>query len=125
MLFFLIENWFINFLNKKKSWLGWITLKIKFYLNNPDFKTLIPLHSLNYLPVEDTRILNVDRSCNDLVFRGGVIGSIPKLDFPTKGALVTSPKPNITIFYIFHESHADVCLELHNHLQKGTGTYYC
>ena len=98
---------------------------VQTYLNNPDFKNLIPLHSLNYLPVEETRILNVDRSCNDLVFRGGVIGSIPKLDFPTKGALVTSPKPNITIFYIFHESHADVCLELHNHLQKGTGTYYC
>ena len=97
---------------------------VQTYLNNADFKTLIPLHSLNYLPVEETKILYVDRSCNDLVFKGGEIGFTPKLDFPTKGALVTSPKPNITIFYIYHESHADVCKELHNHLQKGTGTYY-
>lgn len=97
---------------------------VKTYLDNSDFKTLIPLHSSEYLKVEETRILNVDKSCNELVFKGGVIGSIPKLDFPTKGALVTSPKPNITIFYIYHESHAEVCKELHNHLQKGTGTYY-
>ena len=97
---------------------------VQTYLNNVDFKTLIPLHSLNYLPVEETRILYVDRSCNDLVFKGGVIGSIPKKDFPSKGALITSPKRNITLFFIYHENHADTCKSLHNQFKNGTGKYY-
>nr|WP_315164069.1 Piwi domain-containing protein [uncultured Flavobacterium sp.] len=94
------------------------------YLDNKDFKTLIPLHSSEYLKVEETRILNVDKNCNELIFKDYVIGSIPKIDFPRNGALVTSPKPNITIFYIYHESHAEVCSSLSKHLKNGTGDYY-
>lgn len=97
---------------------------IKTYLDNSEFKTLIPLHSLEYLKVEDTRILNVDKSCNELVFKDYVIGSIPKIDFGRNGALVTSPKRNITLFFIYHESHGDTCSLLHKHFKNGTGKYY-
>lgn len=97
---------------------------VKTYLDNVDFKTLIPLHSLEYLKVEETKILNVDKSCNELLFKDYVIGSIPKIDFPRNGALVTSPKRNITLFFIYHENHAETCKSLNKQFKNGTGKYY-
>jgi hypothetical protein len=97
---------------------------VKSYLNNAAFKNVIPLHSTEYLEVDKKRISNVSDSCNQLVFKNGNIGKVPKLDFPRYGAFVPSPHKNIQIFFIYHESHSELCKSLHKHLSKGTGKYY-
>ena len=37
---------------------------------------------------------------------------------------MTSPKRNITLFFIYHENHADTCNTLHKQFKNGTGKYY-
>ena len=94
------------------------------YLFQDDFKSIIPLNVNNFIEVPEQNMGKVNEACNDLVFKDGVIGRIPKLDFPTKKALARPIHRNIEIFFIFHESHKDVVNKLHKHLKNGTGKYY-
>ena len=82
-------------------------------MDNDNFKNIIQLHSIEFLKVEEKRILNVDENCNQLVFKGGVMGKIPKQDFGRIGALEGPELKNIQIFFIYHESHSDTCQNLH------------
>ncbi len=97
---------------------------VKAYLDVDGFKNVIPIHSSEYLKVDEKRILNVSDSCNQLVFKDGVVGKIPKQDFPRNGALDGPQRKNIQVFFIYHDSHSEICKTLHKHLAKGTGKYY-
>ena len=94
------------------------------YIINDDFKQIITVNSDSFLEVEQKRIGNVDEVCNELVFKDGVIGRVPTREFSSKKPLAKSPHRNIELFFIYHESHADICKKLHNHLQNGTGNLY-
>lgn len=94
------------------------------FIDNNNFKEIIPIHCKDYLKVDENLILQVNNNCNQLVFKDGVVGKIPKHDFPKYGALETTPYKNIQVFFIYHTSHAEVCKKLHKHLSKGINEYY-
>lgn len=94
------------------------------YVLTDDFKKIIPINNDNYLEVEPKRIGKVDEVCNELVFKDGVIGRVPKTEFSKKKPLARPPHRNIELFFIYHESHAAICKQLHTHLLNGTGQFY-
>ncbi len=101
-----------------------IDLFVSNYIIKDEFKNIIAINNDNFLEVEPKRIGKVDDVCNELVFKDGVIGRVPKTEFSRKKPLAKPPHRNIELFFIYHESHADVCKKLHEHLKKGTGNFY-
>lgn len=101
-----------------------IDLFVSKFIIKDDFKKIIPLNINYYLEVEAKRIGKVDEVCNELVFKDGVIGRVPKTEFSRKKPLAKPPHRNIELFFIYHESHADICKKLDGFLQNGTGTYF-
>jgi hypothetical protein len=105
------ENKYIKYVNKINSF------KEK-YLNQPEFKDIIPIDS-NFLNVDPSLVGHTTPKSEDLLFGNKTIGRTPKYDFKKNKPFRPSPSKSIHLFFIYYENDFADVSDINDHLSKG------
>ncbi|RZS97530.1 Piwi domain-containing protein [Cecembia calidifontis] len=90
----------------------------KFYarhLNTQEFKSIIPISSNDFIPVEKARIGSVEKNSNRLLFGRQQSHKIPMYGIRDYGPFDLSPSSKIHFFFIIHEEDKPVATTIHKY----------
>lgn len=90
--------------NKYKNYYNEIQAFIKKYLDNPDFKSIIPLSGIDLIHVPVNRISHTTQGSNQLVFGGNVQNLNPFMGMVKYGPFTPTPLSKVEFILIFHEN---------------------
>ncbi len=101
-------DWSVNFIeNKLQYFYNEIKGFVDTFLNTPEFKKIIPIHSNEFLPVPVKTVFNTTKGSNELIFgkKDGVHQTDlnPFNGLKNNGPYSTSPLNKIEFIFIFHE----------------------
>ncbi|MBD3638526.1 MAG: hypothetical protein HUJ25_14330 [Crocinitomicaceae bacterium] len=105
--------------NKYKKYKDNIEGFISEYLDNPEFKKVIPLNSTLLTKVDNKRIGQVSEKSNLLLFGEKRPHSVPRKGMEDHGPYGLPDRRNIHLFFIVHNSHTDKAKKLHEYFDKG------
>lgn len=108
-------NRYTTYLYKLKSF-------IKSYLDTPEFKQLIPLHSPNFIGVEPSLVGSISEGSNLLSFNTDTC-IVPHEGLKNFKPYKSSPHTNIHLFFIFHKDDYLHSVKIFNALTKGFGWF--
>lgn len=91
------------------------------YLNTEEFKTIIPITSNGFIPVNKINIGSVDNSSNRLLFGKESSGIAPMDGMKEHGPFGLSPTTKIHYFFIFHKNDQPIAQKMDSYF-KGTET---
>ena len=104
--------------NKYKTFFNFLKSFVRKYLNNADFKKIIPLTSGNFLKVDDIKITNSSPGSNELEFGKKGKHRVPREGLINFGPFDHSPFIHNNIFVIpFH--HKEQAITLFENFKKG------
>lgn len=109
-------------LNKYIGYKNKIDKFINDFLLVKKFKEIIPINNDDYLPVEFSRIGEVDDECNELLFQNGS-GRNPRVDFKNLKPFKPCKLENVHFFFIHHTSYINEVNALQKMLEDGTSWY--
>ena len=96
----------------------------KFYneqLNTDEFKSIIPISSTGFIPVDEVNLGSIHGSSNKLVFGNQKMHHVPYYGITENGPYELSPSTRIQFFFILHEDDREVAAKIHNYF---TGRLY-
>ncbi|MDD4190935.1 MAG: Piwi domain-containing protein [Mangrovibacterium sp.] len=88
------------------------------FLNNDEFRNIIPLHDPGFLKVNPSRINKTSDESNQLLFGNGV-GAVPKYGIRDLEPYKGSPYNNIHLFFILHKDDREHALRIKTYLEEG------
>lgn len=114
-----IDRPFRRIPNKYLPYWKEITTFYNTYLNNDEFKALIPLDPNGFKQIKDNKILYTKSNSNELKFGKGT-GIEPKKDFLRLGPYRPSNQPNVRLIFIYQKSDKKKYVsKLYNVLREG------
>ncbi|MFZ4799288.1 MAG: Piwi domain-containing protein [Bacteroidia bacterium] len=97
-------DWSVNFIdNKLENFHNEIKHFVDTYLNTPEFKSCIPIHSNEFIPVPAETVFNTTKGSNELIFGNNQTDLNPFNGLKNNGPFSTSPYNKIEFIFIFHE----------------------
>jgi hypothetical protein len=93
------------------------------YLNDKEFKDIIPINNEGFIAAHVTRVFRTSKDSNQLVFGSRKVGINPRVELNRNRPYKPSPYKKTYLFYIFHEDRLDEVKEIHNDLMHGIDTY--
>jgi hypothetical protein len=91
------------------------------YINNDEFRKIIPLATEGYFTPPDDTIRIINPESNELQYSNGKVGRDPKKDFKSKGPFKSVPPPNnVKFFFIYQKSDKETAVKaIYNYLKNG------
>lgn len=93
------------------------------YLNNEEFKSIIPITSESFIPVEGKRLGSVSPNSNQLLFGNKKKHVVPMMGISEYGPYDTGTTPKVHFFYIVHEDDKKEAATIHKHLRGLPGGF--
>lgn len=103
--------------NRYERYTDRIDFFMRNFLNEPDFKKIIPHHGV-FIKAKESKINTISSESNNLLFKNGK-SIIPHEGIKTLKAYKPSPYPNIHLFYIFHNDDYKQVTEVNDALFNG------
>jgi len=88
----------------------------KEYLNNEEFKSIIPITSKGFIPVEGKRLGSVSPNSNQLLFGNKKKHIVPMKGINQYGPYDTGTTPKVHFFYIVHKDDKQAAETIHKYL---------
>jgi hypothetical protein len=88
----------------------------KEYLNKEEFKTIIPINSNSFIPVDGKRIGSVTPNSNQLLFGNKNKHIVPIIGINQYGPYDTGTTPKVHFFYIVHKDDKQAAETIHKYL---------
>lgn len=88
----------------------------KEYLNNEEFKSIIPITSKGFIPVEGKRLGSVSPNSNQLLFGNKNKHIVPIIGINQYGPYDTGTTPKVHFFYIVHKDDKQAAETIHKYL---------
>lgn len=88
----------------------------KEYLNKEEFKTIIPINSNSFIPVDGKRIGSVTPNSNQLLFGNKNKHIVPMKGINQYGPYDTGTTPRVHFFYIVHKDDKQAAETIHKYL---------
>lgn len=98
--------------NKYKKFKSAIDFFYRTYLNQEEFKKLIPINSNGFIPVEEIKMGRVKSNSNQLLFGEGNTDIVPMNGMKNHGPFDFSDTSNIHFFFIFHKGDYQVAKKM-------------
>ena len=109
--------------NRYKAYLAKIEAFYKQYLDDKNFKNLIPLHKTGFITVPTTSINATAPDSNKLSFGKNGFDVVPNTGMKLHGPFKKSPYNKVQLFYIMHKDDLAKAKIINNYLQKGLGWF--
>jgi len=103
--------------NKYKKFKEAIDFFYREYLNTDEFKSLIPLNSKGFIPVEEIKIGRVKSNSNQLLFGNNNTDIVPINGIKEYGPFDFSDTSKIHFFFIFHKDDYKVAKKMDNYFK--------
>lgn len=104
--------------NKYVRYVSKINLFKETYLNQPDFKEIIPVES-NFVKVKPAFVGYTTPKSEDLLFGSNTVGRTPKYDFKKNKPYRPSPNKSIHLFFIYYKNDFEDVKDINNHFSTG------
>lgn len=105
--------------NRYPKYLKNIQAFYKKFLNNEDFKKVVPIHDGGFLTVGSSRINSTTKESNLLVFGKNQTGIVPKTCLKNLKPFKASPYKKVHLFFILHKDAIDEAKELNERFVNG------
>ncbi len=109
-----------TFENRYPKYLQFINTFYESWLNNVDFKKIIPLSEEGFWKVEEDKILRTKLNSNELLFGKNTLSISPLEGMKKYGPYKKSPHNNVKFFFIYHpEDKAKAVSNIYSYFNKG------